>query len=274
MMVGALVVALGAISSKIVQSINNSEKQARVSQSLQALQTNLTILLNTPSIYTNCSTVGANPTCQISPSTYAAVAGTTGDPSIDILYRRTLPFAECGGDACGLKAAIISPAPGVAANVVQVRIVYEGADLTVSPRNLSITIPELAYRITSINCSDAEFFVGVDAVGNPICSHIFSNCPDGMHFAGFGAPPAGQPYTTDPTQICQNNKPATVPSALCPSGTHAVAQSGGPIGIYVACLVPSSTTANCAANEVATQISWNLSNRMAPAVVCFERKGL
>ncbi|MEO5666720.1 MAG: hypothetical protein ABIR96_01540, partial [Bdellovibrionota bacterium] len=144
------------------------------------------------------------------------------------------------------------------------------------PRVFTVQIPEFAYKLATNSCSASEFFAGIDAAGAPVCSHFFNNCPSGRFFAGF-LPPAGgaTAYSSDPQLNCVATKPASPPSSACPMGTVGITQSGGPTGIYIKCILASSTTVACpATTQVASGMSWDLNNRFAPILTCISRKGL
>lgn len=270
LIIGALVVLLASVSTEVLSYMNKVEKKARLNQVIQTLETNISILLNSPYIYDSCS----GGVCAINHSVYALVRGETSDPSQNILYRRTLPFAQCPtAAACGLRAEIISPAPGSTAAQVKFVIRYEGSDLPVSPRETLVAVPEIASRISNIGCPnrDSEFFSGVDLAGAPICTHMLSSCSAPQFFRGF------DPVTRLP--LCGITAPATPPLTTCPAGTFLTSQAGpsvGGIGMRGSCQLPSNTTVECpGTNTAASSIEFATNNSLLPTLNCSaQRKGL
>jgi hypothetical protein len=183
-------ILLNAIVTTIVIAIISG---ALLQQSLTTLKT-----LRLPRVKSVMSSVeGALRHTLLQPTSYQgcnSVAGIIASCTlpIGVITRLDVTVPGCDPAPCGVQV-IPNPVPTAAgfdpaAKKWNGTIVYNGTEVAVKPRTLSIDIPEEVLVSATVNCPDsAPIFGGFDGDGKTICRAINTTCPAGQFLAGFNS---------------------------------------------------------------------------------------
>jgi hypothetical protein len=202
-------ILLNAIVTTIVIAIISG---ALLQQSLTTLKT-----LRLPRVKSVMSSVeGALRHTLLQPTSYqgcSSVAGIVASCTLPVavINRLDVIVPGCTPGPCGVQ---VVPAAGSGFDPATKKwtgtIVYNGTEVAVKPRTLSIDVPEEILVSATVVCPDSDpIFAGFDGDGKRVCRPINATCPAGQFLAGFNS-----------MTLLPDCQPLPASNLVCPGGNN------------------------------------------------------